>query len=61
MPQPRVKTAHLLNRHVRDDFVAVLVQLAPAGERYGEALGLYLLVCAFWGLVVYAAVAFALP
>ena len=53
------RTARLELHYRRDDFVAALRYVLPRiGDRV-DLIGLYMLVCVFWGLVVYAAVAFA--
>lgn len=44
----------------RDDLAAVVARLSSVGSEKMETLGLGILVCAFWGLVLYAAVSYGL-
>lgn len=44
----------------RDDLAAVLASLSAVCSEKIEALGLGILVCAFWGLVLYAAISYGL-
>lgn len=44
----------------RDDLTAVLASLSAVCSEKMETLGLGILVCAFWGLVLYAAVSYGL-
>lgn len=44
----------------RDDMAAILAGLSSLWAEKLETLGLAMLVCAFWGLVLYAAVSYGL-
>jgi hypothetical protein len=58
MPLTHERAAHP-PRYRRDDFVAVVEHLVPLANRQLERLGLYILVCAFWALIIYSALTFA--
>jgi hypothetical protein len=61
MRDTRPKAARLELQYRHEDFVAAVnLVLSHIGKR-AELAALYLLVCAFWGLVLYSAVAFAVP
>ncbi len=51
------RAARLAVRYQRDDLIAAIEYVLPRLSRHAESLGLYVLVCAFWGLVVYTATA----
>ena len=55
------RTARIAVHDQRDDLVAVIEHLLPRISGRAELIGPYLLVCAFWGLVVYIAIAYAIP
>ncbi len=47
-------------RYHRDDLAAVLASLSSLWAEKIETLGLGILVCAFWGVVLYAAIYYGL-
>ncbi len=55
----RDRVAPRLHYH-RDDLAAVLASLSSVCAEKMETLGLGILVCAFWALVLYAAVFYGL-
>ena len=55
------RVAHLRIHYRRDDLAAMLQHALPEAYRRGEIVALYALVCAFWGILMYAAAQFALP
>lgn len=60
MRPSRSRVAHLDVAYPRATFVAVVEEMmSRVGER-ADLAGQYLLVSLFWGLVLYAAVAFAI-
>ena len=54
------RAARLDIRYRRDDFVAAVELILPHVSKRAELIGMYCLVCAFWGLIVYLALALAL-
>ena len=60
MRPSRTKAVHLDAAYPRDTFVAVVEQTLSQITSRAELAAQFLLVALFWGLVVYAAVAFAL-
>lgn len=55
----RTRTATRSHYHY-DDLAVILAGLASRWSDTAETLGLGILVCAFWGLVLFAAVAYGL-
>jgi hypothetical protein len=55
------RAGRLEERYQRDEFVAVVQQILPKITSRLESAGLFVLVCMFWGLLLYAAVQYALP
>ena len=55
------RVAHLETHYRHGDLVAAIQQLLPLLNKRAELVTLYVLVCAFWGLLLYAAAQFALP
>ena len=60
MYHPPQKVARLAVRSQQDEFARLLQVLVPEAGRRVEVLALYVMVCVFWALVVYTALAFAL-
>lgn len=59
MRPSRTRVAHLDVAYPRDTFVAVVEQTLSQISSRAELAAQFLLVALFWGLVIYAAVAFA--
>jgi hypothetical protein len=55
------RVSRLEERYPRDAFVAVVQQVLPEISSRLEVMGVYLLICMFWGLLLYAAIQYALP
>lgn len=55
------RASRLEERYPRDAFVAVVQQVLPEISSRLEVIGVYLLICMFWGLLLYAAIQYALP
>lgn len=53
-------TAHVGTNQLRHDFVATVAGLVPDIGAHVETFALYVTVAAFWGLIAYLAVTFAL-
>lgn len=60
MRPSHTKVARLQVQYRHEDLVAALQRSLPHVGSRAELVAWYLLVCAFWALVVYTAVAFAL-
>ena len=54
------KVARLEVQYRRDDLAALLERALPHVGSRAELAASYVLVCAFWALIIYTAVAFAL-
>lgn len=55
------RAGRLEERYQRDAFVALVQHILPEISSRLESTGLFVLVCMFWGLLLYAAVQYALP
>lgn len=49
------RAAHLDAHYRRDDLVAVVERALPSLGKHAETAALYLILCLFWGLVLYTA------
>ena len=55
------KTAHYASNYQRDAFVGVVESVLSRLRVDTESLALYLAVVTLWGIIIYAAQAYALP
>jgi len=51
------RAAHLEVRYRREELVPAVDHILSYLSRHAETVGLYVAVCAFWGLIAYAALA----
>lgn len=51
------RAAHLHHQYRRDRLVDWIERLLMAIDQHAEAVGMFALVCVFWGLVLYTALA----
>lgn len=61
MPIPHSRVAQASVHYRRDDLTAMLDLALPRIWSRVEAVSLWLLVAAFWGFIIYAALVYALP
>jgi hypothetical protein len=52
---------HVRTSDRRGELLAVMEAVAPRFKCSVETLGLYVMVAAFWGLILFAAATYALP